>query len=404
MKDTNNHNHSHIPRIDNETPDLVCFSHLRWDFVFQRPQHIMSRFADGRRVFFIEEPIIGDARLSSEDGIAIDISEPIPNLIRCVPRLTNRSQGDFDVRLVRSLSDQYGISNPILWFYTPMMLEWARPLLPASAVVYDCMDELSKFRFAPPELLAKEEELLEAADIVFTGGRSLYEAKRGRHANVHAFPSSIDVEHFQRAREGAPDPPDQATHSRPRIGYAGVIDERLDLGLLDEVAALRPDANFVMLGPVVKIDEATLPRRENILYLGQKAYADLPAYFANWDIGMMPFALNESTEFISPTKTPEYLAAGLPVISTPIRDVVDPYGSNGLVEIIGSASEMAIAIDKLLTTSHDTARVDQFLEGNSWDRTCREMLDLTEPITSSFRNESAGDIGEPAEYRHLTAR
>ena len=390
MKDTNNLTQSHIQRVNQPTPDLVCFSHLRWDFVFQRPQHLMSRFAGGRRVFFIEEPIIGDVQLDSENGSKIDISEPAPNLVRCVPRLSDLSQGGQEVQLsemVRSLSDRYAISNPILWFYTPMMLEWARPLLPASAIVYDCMDELSKFRFAPPELLAREEELLEAADLVFTGGRSLYEAKRKRHANVHAFPSSIDLEHFRRSRMGFPDPPDQAEYARPRIGYAGVIDERLDLELLEEIATLKPDVNFVMVGPVVKIDGASLPKRENILYLGRKEYADLPAYFANWDIGMMPFALNESTEFISPTKTPEYLAAGLPVISTPIHDVVDPYGKRGLVEIVGSASEMATAIDRLLASNLDdpaVGKADEFLAGTSWDRTYQEMLDLVEPITTTF--------------------
>lgn len=402
MTDTNNHNQSHILRGDHETPDLVCFSHLRWDFVFQRPQHLMSRFAGGRRVFFIEEPVIDDGTANGNDGIDVDISEPVPNLIRCVPRSKHVSSDGLR-EMITSLSDRFEIHDPILWFYTPMMLDWAEPLLPASAVVYDCMDELSKFRFAPAELLAREEQLLEEADIVFTGGRSLYEAKRDRHANVHAFPSSIDVGHFRKARDGAPDPPDQAVYARPRIGYAGVIDERLDLELLEEVAALKPDVTFVMLGPVVKIDEVSLPQRENILYLGQKAYGDLPAYFANWDIGMMPFALNESTEFISPTKTPEYLAAGLPVISTAIRDVVDPYGSNDLVDIVGSASEMAAAIDRSLASKRDLGKVDEFLANTSWDRTYEEMLDLIKSITISAAEGSDRQAAEAAEY-HVTAQ
>src|SRR5690606_28943889 len=103
-----------------------------------------------------------------------------------------------------------------------------------------------------------------------------------------------------------------------RIGYAGVIDERIDLVLLDQVARARPDYQFVMLGPIAKIDPATLPQRGNIHYLGSKKYADLPRYLAGWDVAMMPFALNDATRFISPTKTPEYLAAGRRVVSTAI--------------------------------------------------------------------------------------
>ena len=364
-----------------EKHDLVCFSHLRWDFVFQRPQHLMSRFACDRRVFFIEEPI-------SEHGEPeLEMTHPIPNLTRCVPKVSGESADEIAARMrevVSYLSDGFEIVDPILWFYTPMMIDWAEPLFPGAAVIYDCMDELSKFRFAPPELLANEARLLNAANLVFAGGKTLYEAKRKKHPNVHAFPSSIDAQHFRQARSEQPDPGDQKHLSRPRIGYAGVIDERIDLVLLDELAKLRPDVNIVMLGPVVKIDPMSLPRHGNITYLGQKSYSELPGYFAHWDIGIMPFALNESTEFISPTKTPEYLAAGLPVISTAVRDVVDPYGLNRLVRIAGSASEMASAIDDLLSEDRKAAqaRADEFLADRSWDRTYQEMCKLIEPLTS----------------------
>ena len=191
----------------------------------------------------------------------------------------------------------------------------------AAAVVYDCMDELSAFRFAPPELVAREAELMEAADVVFTGGWSIWEAKRARHDNIHAFPSSVDAAHFAQARGALADPPEQARLPRPRLGYYGVIDERLDLGLIAAVAAARPDWQIVMVGPVAKIAPEDLPKAPNLHWLGQKSYDELPAYLSGWDVALMPFALNEATRFISPTKTPEYLAAGRPVVSTPVRDV-----------------------------------------------------------------------------------
>lgn len=353
--------------------DVVCFSHLRWDFVFQRPQHLMTRFANSGRVFFVEEPMI------HSDAPYLETSEPHRNVIRCVPKLPetdDATRSDLVQNLVGNLARDFSIIRPIIWFYTPMMFEWATPLRPESALVYDCMDELSKFRFAPATLLEREAQLLAAADAVFTGGQSLYEAKKERHHNVHAFPSSIDVPHFKKGRSEQPDPEDQGSIGRPRIGYAGVIDERIDLDLLAKIADERPDWNLVMIGPVVKIDSESLPRRSNIIYLGMKKYDELPAYFAHWDVGMMPFALNESTEFISPTKTPEYLAAGLPVVSTPIKDVVRPYGKQGLVHIAANADEFVDSIDEALRADDNKwlENVDEFLSHTSWDQTFSEMM------------------------------
>ena len=222
-----------------------------------------------------------------------------------------------------------GIRAPLLWFYTPMALPWAASIEP-SVVVYDRMDELSAFRGAHPALRAREEDLLARAGVVFTGGHSLYEATRMRHPNVHEFPSVVDLDHFARAREPLREPPDQASLPRPRIGWFGVIDERTDLELLAGIADLRPDWSFVLVGPIVKIDPATVPARPNLHVLGMRGYDDLPGYIAGWDAAIMPFARNTSTRFISPTKTPEYLAAGRPVVSTSIRDVVEPYERLGL--------------------------------------------------------------------------
>ncbi|PYS88617.1 MAG: glycosyl transferase [Acidobacteria bacterium] len=377
--------------------DVVCFSHLRWNFVYQRPQHLMSRFARSRRVFFIEEPI------QIEGETRMDVSMNTNNVIVCVPLL---SPSDFETpdhvmpELVRRLADDQVIEDHIQWFYTPMMLGWSQHLRPA-VIVYDCMDELSAFRGSPPEMVERERELLSRADLVFTGGRSLYEAKKERHKAVYAFPSSIDVEHFAQANEIEEGVAEQKEISRPRVGFAGVIDERLDTSLLGEVAELRPDISFVIVGPVVKISEDTLPRRENIHYLGKKAYEDLPALMAGWDVGMMPFALNESTRFISPTKTPEYLAAGLPVVSTPIADVVRPYGELGLVHIAGTAEEFAEAISEALNEDRNRrqARVGEFLLQTSWDKTFEAMNELVNEAAAQDRNGPSRDEGYAAVWR-----
>jgi glycosyltransferase involved in cell wall biosynthesis len=350
--------------------DVVCFSHLRWDFVFQRPQHLMTRFARDGRVFVIEEPV------QHEGDPFIDISPRGANIFVCTPHISGLEDERMP-RLVKDLIAENGLVDYIAWFYTPMMLEWSRDLEP-QAIVYDCMDELSAFKGAPPELMERERELFRTADVVFTGGQSLYEAKKDRHRSVHAFPSSIDTAHFGRAREISEDFADQTGIEHPRVGFVGVIDERTDIGLLNEISDLRPEWNFVMVGPVVKISEEDLPRSNNIHYLGQRSYDDLPAILSGWDVAMMPFALNESTKYISPTKTPEYLAAGLPVVSTRITDVVTPYGDIGLVHIADSPQEFVSAIEKALGEDAEKRLpvADEFLARNSWDKTFDQMRSL----------------------------
>ena len=360
--------------------DLVCFSHLRWDFVYQRPQHLLSRFARARRVFFVEEPVFSD----SSDSSRLEISPRADNLFVVVPQLNpndaeTNSINDLTRRLLDEMFRAENVDDYVLWYYTPMALEFSEHLKP-QAIVYDCMDELSLFKFAPPTLLSNEEKLLRASDAVFTGGQSLYEAKQNRHENIHAFPSSIDVKHFKKARAASEEQTDQGAIPHPRLGFIGVIDERMDLDLLRETAAMRPDWHLVMIGPVVKIAEEDLPRAENIHYLGKKEYEELPAYIAGWDAALMPFAINDSTKFISPTKTPEYLAAGKPVVSTAIRDVVRPYGENGLVHIASTAEEFVGAIERALRedTEERLKKVDEFLSENSWDNTWQAMADIVD--------------------------
>jgi UDP-galactopyranose mutase len=374
------------PRITTNAaaPDLICLSHLRWDFVYQRPQHLLTRCAEGRRVFFFEEPVHDGGPLRLEVKERGRVRVVVPHLPE---GLTSDVAREAAQRCMteRMLAD-YGVEDYVLWYYTPMALRFTRHLRPR-AVVYDCMDELSAFKGASPLLRGLESELMSRADLVFTGGQSLYEAKRGLHPRVHAFPSSIDAAHFRTAREITEEPADQREIPRPRLGFFGVIDERLDIELLDEVARMRPEWQLVMVGPVVKIDEASLPSRANIHYLGMKSYEELPAYLSGWDVALLPFARNESTRFISPTKTPEYLAAGKPVVSTSIRDVVRPYGQEGYVRIADTAAEFVAACEAALSEDSDArrGRVDAFLAQTSWDGTWASMSELIDGAVAARR-------------------
>ena len=365
--------------------DLVCLSHLRWDFVYQRPQHLLSRFAKERRVFFVEEPIFG------EGPMVLDVSQRDCGVYVVVPHLPKELDSPEAIEsvqreMINRLFADYNIGAHFLWYYTPMAVGWTKHLRPL-ATVYDCMDELSAFKGAPRAMKDREAELFTRADLVFTGGQSLYEVKRHQHKNVYAFPSSIDAAHFAQARCIVDEATDQAEIPHPRLGFFGVIDERMDIELLDRVASARPDWHLVIVGPVVKIDPADLPRRENIHYLGGKSYDELPSYLAGWDVALLPFARNESTRFISPTKTPEYLAAGCPVVSTSIRDVVRPYGEQGLVHIADTPAAFVAAVEAAM--QEDTAarlrEVDTFLAQTSWDQTWGRMNELIEDVITARR-------------------
>jgi glycosyltransferase involved in cell wall biosynthesis len=352
----------------------------------------MSRFARHRRVFFIEEAVYEPR---PEPELRVQVCSKT-GVIVATPLLREGTDPDESqkaaAKLIRRLFREKKIQEHVAWFYTPMALEYSKGLRP-KAVVYDCMDELSLFRNAPPALIENETKLMALSDLVFTGGISLFEAKRKLHPSVYPFPSSVDCEHFAQARALDDIAEGQKHIPRPRLGYAGVIDERIDLDLIGEIARRRPDWQIIMIGPVVKIDAATLPNDPNIHWLGMKSYSDLPVYLAGWDVALMPFAINESTRFISPTKTPEYLAAGLPVVSTPIRDVERQYGELGLVQIEGTADGFLAAVEQALTYDMGLkwrARADAFLRNLSWDRTWSEMNGMIEEVLAS--KQSGKDV------------
>ena len=338
----------------------------------------MTRLAADRPVFFIEEPAFDPA------GPSWEITQPQPNITVCRPLSPIEEPGFTDAQLpvlremIDALARDHCRDRPVAWLYTPLALPLARQVDPA-LVVYDCMDELSAFALAPAQLLAREAELLEWADLVFTGGPSLYRAKKDRHPSVHCFPSSVDAVHFGKARTGLAEPADQANLGRPRLGFFGVIDERLDLDIISALATAHPEWSIVMVGPVVKIDPASLPHAPNLHYFGQQDYRDLPDYLSGWDVCLLPFARNEATRFISPTKTLEYMAAEKPIVSTPIRDVADPYGE--IVYLADSPDAFVAACERALSED-ETERQRRFqsmrrvLSETSWDATASSMMHL----------------------------
>lgn len=376
---------------------IIVFSHLRWDFVYQRPQHLLARLAASHPILFIEEPVV------SESGETWQLHQGAPNLTVCRP-VTSSSVHGFDEQQipdlkqeVRRLVEAQGMRDYILWFYTPMALPAAEELKPL-AVIYDCMDELSGFLGAPPALTELENQLFDRADLVFTGGPSLYRAKQRRHPHVYCFPSSVDAQHFSQAASGLSEAPDQVNLPHPRLGYSGVIDERMDLALVKSVADAHPEWQIVMVGPVVKIDPANLPSSPNIHYLGQRPYSALPSYLTGWDACIMPFARNRSTEFISPTKTLEYMSADKPIVSTPITDVAEPYGH--IVYLGSTAQEFIAGCEQALTAGpYERAarrqRAQEVLGGTSWDCTADRMNELIAATVEAKRAARAPRNAHP---------
>lgn len=352
--------------------DMVIFCHLRWQFVYQRPQHLISRMSKNMKILLIEEPI----NYNPEEGSTADLMVINDNLHVLQPKVR-------DIESIAEILPHYIKSKTVSigWFYSASFT----PLLSAlkfDVVIYDCMDELSLFKGAPKYLISQEKYLMSHADIVFTGGKSLYESKKQMHPNVYCFPSSVDEAHFAKAQNGIKIPSDVADLKSPIVGYFGVIDERIDLQLLHETAQLLPNVSFVMIGPLAKIEDADLPKESNIHYLGMRSYNELPNYLKAFDIAMMPFAINDATKYISPTKTLEYMAAGKPIISTKITDVVRDYSN--CVKLIETADEFAVAITLLIDTRDEQVCMPveyyEILKNTSWDATAEKM----ESIINTF--------------------
>ena len=363
--------------LDANHRPIIAHCHLRWDFVWQRPQQIFSRLAAHHRILLVEEPLLENVEQH------LRISEPHPNVVRVIPILPPTAgvdaQCDATLAMLRQALTEHPLlvskfDTPIQWFYSPMSAPCFLGEFGAVGVVYDCMDELANFRFAPPDIAQRERFLLSKADVVFTGGYQLFRSKSRHHDDVHFFGCGVDVGHYSRARSVETHlPPDVAQLPHPIFGYFGVIDERIDYDLLAKLAGSFPNASVVMIGPLAKVERRKLPSLENIHWLGQRVYDDLPAYLKAFDVCLMPFALNEATRYINPTKTLEYMAAGKPIVSTAVPDVVHNF--TPVVEIAVSARDFVHAVKRAFM-SPDEQRIKEGIEranGASWEAVVSAM-------------------------------
>ncbi len=377
-----------VPRTSE--PGIVVFSHLRWNFVWQRPQQFLSRFAAKHRILFIEEPIFD---LANADEGTLELDAVAPNIMVSTVHLSETERFSptlhetlrtFARQAIETANMQGEFDCPLLWYYSPMEAAWSLGHFENQGVIYDCMDELSQFKGAPPELIDQEKRLMQRADIVFTGGYELWLKKSKQHPNVHFFGCGVEAEHFGKAQlEETPIPQDIADLHGPVIGWFGVIDERVDYTLIEGMSAMRPEWSFVMVGPVVKVDPKDLPQAANLHWLGGRDYKELPGYCKGFDVCMMAFAINEATEFINPTKALEYLATGKPVISTPVADVVRQYQDTVFIE--KDAQAFVDRVEKILAGDHAEwiAKGIAKANGSGWEKTVARMQALIAKATSA---------------------
>lgn len=360
---------------------LICLAHTNWDHVWQRPQHLMSRFASRCRVVYIDPP----QTVGAHEKAHLQ-ERPGDNGVRVLRPILPARQGDTNIQVLSqfmaSVLAECG-PNIILWIYSPIATMFAALAKSQTKLtVYDCMDDYASFQtgFAPSEMRSQERLLLSLVDLVFTGGHSMYEARKQRHPRVYCFPSGVEITHYQQVYDPMIEvPPEMADLAHPRLGYFGVLDERIDWALIQAVAEQRPTWQWVLIGPEDPTIPGQLPRAANIHYLGQQPYPKLPAYLKGFDIATMPFVLSEATRSTSPTKTLEYLAGGKPVISTSVPDVVAFYNeivyiADGVHAWLESVDEIASATPAQLQSRLD--RAQPILEQSSWDSIAARMWEL----------------------------
>ncbi len=378
--------------MSNNAPEygIIVHCHLRWDFVWQRPQHIMSRLSKSHPILFLEDYAPLPPGPDSDGQPRFDIKHVSDTLTVArplfVPHIKGDTAGNLEVdkrngeawlRLLNTTVHGLGWKNVVHWFYTPMA-SGARTMYDPVAVAYDCMDELANFKNAPKNIKQRELDLMDAADLIFTGGPSMYQARKDNYPNVYQFNSGVDVEHFRKAQASETEIPADIAHlPHPVLLYYGVIDERMGWDNLAAVADAHPEWSIVMVGPLAKIGEADLLRRPNIYYTGQRGYDDLPGYLKGSHVTLVPFALSDATRFLSPTKTLEYFAAEKPVVSTPIQDIVTFYPD--AARIAETPAEFVRACEAALAESETAERIAagvRHAEAQTWDAIVAQMRDL----------------------------
>ena len=358
-------------------PPLIVLSHIRWSFVCQRPQHLLTRLASWFDVYVVEEPVFVDgepALMSATHQNGVEV---------LTPRTREFASGFHDSQLnaLRPLLAEFmasrGLGEPLVWLTTPMALPLVADLEPL-AVVYDCLDDVAAPGNAEPVRAAREKALMQLADIVLNGGPSAHALRHGTHPRLHCLAGAVDAAHFAPEHLDGDDVESSVAAElhrglpRPRLGFFGVVDQRLDLALVAGLAERRPDWQFVMAGPVVGLDPATLPRRPNLRWAGLQRYEALPHLMSHWDVCLLPFVVDETTRLLNPTQTLEYLAGGKPGVGTPVPDLVSLHGA--AVRIAADVDGVVAAVQALLdepapARAERRARAQAQVDAGSWDVT-----------------------------------
>lgn len=387
-----------LNRQPSEYP-IIVHSHLGWDWVWQRPQQFLSRFSKRHQILFVEGPVPSE-EVAEPTSELREVTE-FPNIT--IMRSKMPASRWFDGawvdkerrRLVQELlAGPLGLRfrDPVQWFYDPMAVTAFAGHMGERAIVFDCMDQLSQFKGAPKELIRRERELLTIADVVFAGGPKIGRDKIKYNANTHSYGCGVDVKHFGTARSKNTEiPADVANLPGPIFGFFGVVDERMDYDLVARLADAHPHGSVVIIGPMTKVDPATIPQRPNLHWLGGRDYSLLPAYVKAFDVCLMPFAINEATEYINPTKALEYMATGKPIVSTPIEDVVLQF--SGVVKISQSSEEF-VALCTEAATNPDAAGIKRgrdLASRNSWESIVEAMEGhIAEVIESELPEAASG--------------
>lgn len=385
--------------------DIICISHLRWDFVWQRPQHLLSSLSEYNRVLFVEEPVTRPGLIEPYLEVLPGHSAPDVTVLRLIQPVAKAAwvgHGDplTQATYSRLLLDylwQEDIPAAVLWLYTPLGLDFVK-VIPHNLLIYDVLDQLAGGKEASPDLMEKEEALAGQADLVFTRCTSLYHEKILLNSQTYLFPSGVEAAHFAPAANPAnyPVPRELVGLHRPIIGYYGVIDDRVDLALLAYIAQARPDWSLVIVGPISRIGQEDLPVAANIHYPGMKSYAELPAYLAQFNVALVPFILNEATRYLSPTKALEYMAAHKPVVATPIPDIQALY--NPVVRTAASPAEFVQQIEAALQELPEDRRAgeDKLLDLYTWHKIAGRMHRLIQEKLEAQPERQAGSEDLPS--------
>jgi len=379
--------------------DFVLYSNVGWDFLWQRPQQMAWHMSQHHPVAYIDWPpaVLGQAVIHSKARKAVGRAlrppaEPRPDLFRVKPfvPLGNRRYANWrPIRQVNAASvrssvrracRRLGFEHPILWaYFSPFLLEYCGDDLP---LLYECVDD--QRLFAAPgrpadEVVRRERAIATRATWVTATARHLCDRVESVYGVAcHYLPNGCEYDHFRQALRPLPAPDDLEPIPGPRVGYVGAVAYWLNLDLIAEVAALRPEMSFVFVGPVIgdKVEER-LAGIANVHLLGEKHYADLPRYLAHFDVCTIPFKLDEFMRSVNPIKFYEYLAADRPVVAAPLPELL-PHAA--VARFAEDPSDFAQAIDASLAEPRD-ARSEarqRVAQANTWDARCQRVLDIVE--------------------------